>query len=309
MLQSPNEDRQVTTSQKTLPRAAPPALRGGGRWVAGIAVGVVVLVASYLLAVWTRTGQAVENAALRGADQVAAQDAVEAGETLGAITLVSLIGSMILVAVIALLRRRLDLAVAAVGVIVLGQVLTQALKRFILPRPDLVEVAGDYSHNSFPSGHTTIAVTVLFALFLVVPYRFRGVLMFFLCPWAMSIGAYTVTAKWHRFSDTAGAVAIALICACLASWWLARRGEVLRYSGPALPGRVALVVVIAVFSAVALAVGAFLWAAGLARGVDFTVADQVWEYNAYLGANALAAAVAGICTLLFWGLWHRREIT
>lgn len=122
---------------------------------------MVVLVASYLLAVWTRTGQAVENAALRGADQVAEQDAVEANETLSAITLISLIGAMILVAVIALLRRRLDLAVAAVGVIVLGQMLTQALKRFILPRPDLVEVAGDYSHNSFPSGHTTIAMTAV----------------------------------------------------------------------------------------------------------------------------------------------------
>lgn len=60
----------------TSPRSVPSALRDSGRWVAGIAVGVVVLVASYLLAVWTRTGHAVENAVLRGADQVAAQDAV-----------------------------------------------------------------------------------------------------------------------------------------------------------------------------------------------------------------------------------------
>lgn len=268
-----------------------------------------MLVASYLLAVWTRTGQAVENAALRGADQVSRQEAVIADDFLHAITVWSLGVAVLAVAAIALLRRRVDLAVAAVGVIVLGQVLTQSLKRFILPRPELVDVVGNYTHNSFPSGHTTIAMTVLFALFLVVPYRWRGVMMFFVWSWAVSIGAYTITAKWHRLSDTIGAVAIALICACLASWWLSSRGEVTREPGRAFPGRVVLVVAIAVVSLAGLVSGGFIWAVGLARGVDFSVPDEIWDYNAYLGAAAMSAAIAGLAALLFWWLWHRRQIS
>lgn len=278
------------------------------RWITGIVVGVVVLVATYLLAVWTRTGQAVENAALRGADQVGAQEEASATDALSAITLGSLVVAVVILAAIGLLRRRPDLAVAAVGVVGVGQVITQGLKRFILPRPELVEASANYTSNSFPSGHTTIAMTVLFALFLVVPYRWRGVAMFFVLPWAVGIGAYTITAKWHRLSDTIGAVAIALICACIASWWLASRGDVHRYTGPSRPGRAFLVVVIGAVSAGAVVIGGFIWGVGFARGVDFATADQVWDYNAYLGAHALSAGIAGLGSLLFWWLWHRREV-
>lgn len=287
---------------------APVVLRQGRIWVVGAAVAAAVLVLSYLLAVWTTRGQALENAALRGADQVSDQDLAGANDALHAITLLSLAAATALVAAIGLARRRADLAVAGVGVIVLGQVVTQSLKRFVLPRPELVEVTGDYTHNSFPSGHTTIAMTVLFALVLVVPYRWRGVMMFFVWSWAVGIGAYTVTAKWHRLSDTVGAMAVALLCACLASWWLARRGAITQYTGRAFPGRVVLVVLIATTSVVGLVAGGILWGVGLGQGVDFSAPDDAWDDNAYLGANALSGALAGLTTLLFWGLWHRREL-
>ncbi|NUL44015.1 phosphatase PAP2 family protein [Cellulosimicrobium funkei] len=282
--------------------------RSSGRWLLGAGISILILFGSYLLAVWTPMGQALENAALRGADQVNRQDVSDANNALHAITIVSLGLAIVVVVAIALVRRRPDLAVAGAGVIVLGQVITQGLKRFVLPRPELVEVTGNYTQNSFPSGHTTIAMTVLFALIIVVPYRWRGVMMFFVWPWAVGIGAYTITAKWHRFSDTLGAMAVALLCACLASWWLARRGQVTRHTGRAYSGRVVLVVVIALSAAVALALGGFLWAAGFAQGEDFTQPDSIWDYNAYLGANTLAAGCAGVATLAFWALWHRRRV-
>jgi membrane-associated phospholipid phosphatase len=295
------------------PSVAPPTadrivLDRSGGWILGAVLGAVVLVSSYLLAVWTRAGQALENAALRGADQVGPQDLATANEALNAITLVSLAVAMVVVAAIGLIRRRTDLAVAGVGVIVLGQLITQSLKRFVLPRPPLVEVSGDFTHNSFPSGHTTIAITVLFALVLVVPYRWRGVMMLFIWAWAVGIGAFTITAKWHRFSDTLGAMAVALLCGCVASWWLARRGKITRYTGRAFPGRVVLVIVIAAVSSTSLVLGGFLWGVGFARGVDFSGHDDVWDFNAYLGAHSLSAGSAGLALLLFWGLWHRRQL-
>lgn len=201
------------------------------RWLIVAAACLVVLILVYVLAVLTVTGQELENAALRGADQAAARDQTAADQSLSRITLYSLGVAVVLVAVIGLLRRRPALAVAAVGVIVAGQVVTQGLKRFVLPRPSLVPLTGHYADNSMPSGHTTIAMTVLFAALLVVPYRWRGVTMVLLLSWAVGIGAYTVTAKWHRLSDTLAADAIALGLACLASWWLARRGVVHRYEG------------------------------------------------------------------------------
>jgi hypothetical protein len=258
--------------------------------------------------VWTTGGQALENAALRGADHVSDGDLAIADDALAAITTWSLGAATLLIAVVALLRRRIDLAIAAVGIIVLGQVITQVLKRFVLPRPPLVEVVGDYTGNSFPSGHTTIAMTVLFAALIVVPYRWRGVTLLVVLTWAVGIGAYTVTAKWHRFSDTLGADAIALLCACLASWWLVRRGAVTPYTGRPYRGRVALAAFVALSTVVLLLLGGLLWGIPLLRGTDVTSPDATQDYTAYLGAHALAAGFSGAAALTFWWLWRRREV-
>lgn len=154
-----------------------------------------MLIAAYVLAVLTLAGQALENAALRGADQARDGDFADASIHLGQITVVSLAVATVTIAVVGLLRRRRDLAVAGVGIIVLGQLITQTLKRFVLPRPELVPVTDDFTGNSFPSGHTTIAMTVLFAALVVTSYRWRGIVLFVTLGWAVGIGAYTVTAK------------------------------------------------------------------------------------------------------------------
>jgi len=289
--------------------SAPPApvRTGRRRWPVAAALGLVVLAATYVLAVWTVPGQVVENAALRGADQVRPDDLDAAAQALDQITVWSLAVAVVLIAAVGLARRRVDLAVAGVAVIVIGQLITQSLKRFILPRPPLVEVIGDYSHNSFPSGHTTIAMTVLFAAIIVVPYRWRGLALLGSLTWAIGIGAYTVTAKWHRFSDTLGADAIALICGCLAAWWLARRGAITTYSGAPRRGRVILAALVGIGSLVFLALGVMLWGIPFLRGADLTSADVAQDYTAYLGAHALAAGSSGATALTFWAMWHRLE--
>lgn len=277
------------------------------RWIIGAVASLAVLAVSYLLAVWTVAGQNLENAALRGADQVASDEAAIADETLGHITVASLGVAVAVVATIALVRRRVDLAIAGVGVIVLGQVITQSLKRFLLPRPPLVDVVGDFTGNSFPSGHTTIALTVLFALIIVVPYRWRGLSLMLALVWAIGIGAYTVTAKWHRFSDTLGAAAVALLCACLASWWLSRRGKVFEHTGRIYRGRVFLTVFLVAATAIPLLAGALLWGVPAWEGIDIAQMDPVLDYTAYLGAHSLAAGFSGLAALVFLGLWRRRR--
>lgn len=166
------------------------------RWTTIAVVAAVFAVAVYLLAVWTTTGQQLENAALRGADKgYNRDDVVTADDVLAEITLYSLAAACLLIVVIGLLRRRLDLMIAAVGVVVAGQVVTQTLKRFLLVRPALVDVIGDYKGNSLPSGHTTIAMTVLFAALIIVPYRWRGLPMLVVLPWATGLVFW---ASWRR---------------------------------------------------------------------------------------------------------------
>jgi membrane-associated phospholipid phosphatase len=281
----------------------------GRRWLITAGVAFVVLVIAYTLAVLTPAGQALENAALRGADQVNGDELSEANRRLNDITVWSLAAAVAIVACVALVRRRVDLALAGVAVIVVGQVMTQSLKRFVLPRPTLVETTGDYIHNSFPSGHTTIAMTVLFAAIIVVPYRWRGLVLFLALGWALSIGAFTVTAKWHRFSDTLGADAIALMCACVATWWLGRRGAITSYAGPLHRGRVIVAAVLAATSAGLLMLGAIIVVIPGLRGVDHSIPNPTDDYTAYLGVHSLAAGFSAVAALVFWGLWHRLEVT
>jgi len=277
------------------------------RWLRVAVVSALAAAAVYVFAVWTHVGQALENAALRGADQLSASEVADANQNLNEITVSSLAVSVVVVALIGLLRRRWALTFAAVGVIVAGQVVTQGLKRYVLPRPPLVQVSGHYAANSLPSGHTTIAMTVLFAGLLVVPYRWRGVAMFFAMAWAVGIGAYTITAKWHRLSDTLAADAIALSLACLASWWLARRGLVRRHDGRSRVPRVLMVVFTALFSLAALVLGGiFLWFSLTREGLAGTLRDNTWLI--YLTAFLFASFGSSAAALVFLGTWRRLEI-
>ncbi|SEQ79069.1 PAP2 superfamily protein [Lentzea xinjiangensis] len=266
------------------------------------AAGFVFAAVVYVLAVLTKAGQAIENAALRGADRDDVSETDAAWQALGQITVYSLAAAVVAVALAGALRRRWDLAAAAVGVIVAGQVVAQVLKRFVLPRPALVEVTGDYARNSLPSGHTTIAMTVLFAAIIVVPWKWRGVLLFFVLPWATAIGHYTLTAKWHRLSDTLAADGIALALAALASWWLQRRGSLRPHTGPRRAGRVVLVVFWSVVAVVTFALGVALWVFPLVA--EGSTAD---EWVIYLGAGSFASAGSLLAALAFLWCWRRVE--
>lgn len=277
----------------------------GRRWWLLIGVGAAVLVASYVGLVLTPAGQAVENAALRGADQVGTQARAESDEALAGITVITLAVACVLIAVVGLLRRSVPLATAALGTVVVGLLAAEALKRVVLPRPILVETSAGYTENSFPSGHTAIALGVLAAALLLTRWRFRGVVMFIVANWAVAIAGYTITSKWHRLSDTLGSAGITLVVASLAALWLHRQGLVRHVATGG--HRVRLVFVVAplvVVLLLAVGLGGFLLVA-TGNPLD---RDPVTDYNVFLALQLLAAAGSIATTLTLWWSWHRLEV-
>jgi membrane-associated phospholipid phosphatase len=104
---------------------------------------------------------------------------------------------------IAVARRRVHLALVA-GVVVAGAcATTEVLKHFILGRPDLVNP--NPLGPSFPSGHTTVAMSLAVALVLVVPPNRRALVALLGLAYACAVGAGVLTAGWHRPSDVMGA--------------------------------------------------------------------------------------------------------
>ncbi|WNG87147.1 phosphatase PAP2 family protein [Mycobacterium sp. ITM-2016-00317] len=278
--------------------------RARRRWIVIPLCALVFLAAVYWLAVRTRTGQAVENAALYGADQVDPRAFLAATRLLDTITVTSLAAATLLVGLIGLLRRQVSLAVAAMAVILGSQAATQILKFLVLQRPNLLDT-DQYLANTLPSGHTTAAMSVLFATLIVMPYRFRGVAMFFALSWAVGIGAYTVIAQWHRLSDTLAADAVALVVACAASYFLARTGRIREVVTPGAARytlRTVFVATVAVVGAAAATLGAVALLAALDQNLDSAA-----EWRLFLSAQWLAAAGSIFAALLFWWSWHRVE--
>ena len=266
-------------------------------------VAVLVLVAAYVGLVLTAGGQRFENAALAGAEQVDPVDRASALASLARISVYSLAVAVALVFVIGLLRRRLDLAVAGVGMVAVALGVTQVLKRFVLPRPELITHDPRIAHNSFPSGHTTIAMSVLFGLLIVVPYRWRGFALFVTVFYAIGIGEATVVAQWHRLSDTIGGDMVALAVGCLAMAVVARRSGVTRVPRRRFSPRLIFVVLpVGLVSVGALTLGLILGIVGLPHN---QVGTSDFDWIAYLTAQSLASAFSGLTALVYLGVLRR----
>jgi membrane-associated phospholipid phosphatase len=211
----------------------------------------------YWMFVRTEWGQTVDDAALAGRVLEPENIISDAWELLDIISVASLaVASAVLIG-IALLRKRFHLAVAT-GVMILGaNVTTQVLKRIVLERPDL-DAGADILINSYPSGHSTVAMTVAVALVLVVPSRFRWLAAVLGTAYGAATGVAVVSAGWHRPSDAVGAwfVVGAWTALVLAIFALRGRAPVMR------PMRTSIAVVLGVFAVGAVGAGA-LGIAGL----------------------------------------------
>lgn len=277
----------------------------GARWAVLAVAAALVLAGVYAAAVRTYTGQRVENAALRGAYQVKADEVTAADDALASITLASLALAVLILAVIGWVRGGVRLAAVAVGVVAAGAVITEVLKDLVLTRPPLViDAPQHWLHNSFPSGHTTVAMSVACATLLVVSWRWRTLAMLVVTAWTVGVGAYTVIARWHRLSDTLGADAVAVLTASVGALILARLGMVRRVPDTArAPLRGLLLTLAAAYIVVVGATGWYIGRVGIGQEPGSPDAD----FNIYLAAQSLASVGSVLAIMLCWWSWHRLE--
>lgn len=182
----------------------------------------VLLVVVYLLAVWTSTGQHFEDTVLR--DAAGAGKEIVSG-ALAVITTWSVGVAVIVIFVLGRLRGATVLGLVAAGTVA-ASLLTVEVLQDVLPRPWLLSWGYRRDDASFPSGHAAVAVAVTCGLLMVVPHRHRLAAAAVGAPAAAGVSALTVTASWHRPSDTVGSGLIVLIHVCAAILLLARLGLV-----------------------------------------------------------------------------------
>ena len=171
--------------------------------VALAATCVVLFVGLYFVAVRTEIGQRVDEAAIEGrARDSGVQHAVF--RTLDTVSVTSIFLATVALIVIALCAggrcSRSD------RVLVLGSNVTTQLLKDWLTRPDLLTPhALQNSIQAFPSGHSTVAMSLALALVLAVPARLRVPVGLVGITYAVLVGAATLTGGWHRPSDVLGA--------------------------------------------------------------------------------------------------------
>ncbi|MFF4249112.1 phosphatase PAP2 family protein [Streptomyces sp. NPDC001822] len=241
------------------------------------------LLAVYLIAVCTPSGQRAENALFNDNGAKPAWIYDWSGMAYGSAALpplddtamTTLAVGMAVIAVVTLVRRCWWHGCAATGVAVVTLGGTEMLSKVLLPRPDLIDAPDVLIDPSFPSGHAAIPAGLALGAVLVASPRVRPYATVAGMLWlAVAAGAVQATYQ-HRPSDVLGAALLACACYCLAAGLLPPAAAPGITRGPrALP-------------AVALALSA---AGALAAGAR---EDSVTQ-------SLVFAAAAFLCAALFW---------
>lgn len=116
---------------------------------------------------------------------------------------------LLVTVVLGLLWRRPWHLLAGAGVFVFANITTQLLK-LVLAHPRLQGALGaSYPIEiGYPSGHTTGAFSIGFALWVTTAPRWRGWAGLFALAYGSAVGLGVVIAGWHYTSDVLGAVLV-----------------------------------------------------------------------------------------------------
>jgi membrane-associated phospholipid phosphatase len=164
-----------------------------------------------IVGLFTRQGQAFDqlvlDVAMRG--QASVEWLTEA--LTQSVTIITVAVTAALAMLVAAIRGRFALAVRA-GVMVVGaNLMTQVLKSFLISRP-YMGIGFDLP-NSFPSGHTTVLMSLALALVVVTPRQARTIVAFIA---SIVVGAAIVVivmSGWHRPSDVIGGILVSFMWA------------------------------------------------------------------------------------------------
>lgn len=260
------------------------------------------MVVVYVLMVRTHWGQELDERTLLGGEVISQLRASQADRFLRIVSGGTLLLAVALVAIVAFLRGRPRMALIAAASVGAAVLTTEVLKLIVLERPDIVPSGLTGTGNSYPSGHTTVGMSVCLAALLVVPARLR-------IPTALGAGAVgaafgvaVVAAGWHRPSDAVGAYFVCLSVGALAAIAIRRwpdrdpgnRGRE-RIPGPISIGSTELALV-GLGAALAVVFGvAAISARGIplfSAGTAFLIASAALTVLSFACAMALASAMS-----------------
>jgi membrane-associated phospholipid phosphatase len=169
--------------------------------------GVLGLTATAYVALRTSRGLRLDAEAMGAVSSPAlAQYRLHEGLTWVSVGSVAL--SLLACVSLALVRRRLDLAMGAVVLIGGANVTTQILKYDVFTRLDLSD-----GPNSLPSGHTTVALSIALAAVIVAPSAWRSAVAIGASATPTLVGVATVLGRWHRPSDVIAATFVCVVWA------------------------------------------------------------------------------------------------
>lgn len=171
------------------------------------AASALAVAAVHLMFVTSVTGRRVDGAALAGAGYGQGRLWQLAEPVLDVISVPFLVVVLLVAMLLAVLRRRIALAIQIVVLVAGANITTQVLKN-VLERPDLG--LDDRVANSLPSGHTTVAASAAAALVLAVPRRFRPLAAALGAVYTAATGVSTLIGGWHRPSDAVAAIVVVL---------------------------------------------------------------------------------------------------
>lgn len=195
------------------------------------AAAFTIFVVVWVLAVGTELGQKADDAALTGGRSAPDTAQSAADELLRFVSVGSLVAATAVLSALAWLRRRPGLLLVPAAVVGLSLIATELFKLVIFERPDLI-VDSNHPENSYPSGHTTVAISIGLAAIIVAPERLRGAVGVAAALLAGAGGVFVVTADWHRPSDPIGSFTLTLAVAALVVAVLRMRTQA-RAGGPA----------------------------------------------------------------------------
>ncbi|MFF5071051.1 phosphatase PAP2 family protein [Micromonospora olivasterospora] len=263
------------------------------------------LVVVWRFALHTELGQWLDTVALTG--NRIGHDRIDepVDRLLNAMSAVSLLAATAVIGFIALMRRRVALAVTATLLIGGANATTQLLKYF-LARPDFgIDPERAAVGNSLPSGHAAVAASVALALILVLPRKVRAVGAFLGAGYAATAGVATLSAGWHRPSDAVAAFLVVGVWAAVAGLLLLVTQRERAQVEPADAHRIAAAVLgVGGALAVVASVLALSWLVDLPR-VDPHELGRRPLFVGYAGSAAGIAGAMGVVAALALAAVHR----
>jgi membrane-associated phospholipid phosphatase len=170
-------------------------------------VAVLGLVATSLVALHTPRGLRLDRAAMDAVSSPALT-LHRLYDGLSRVSAGSVLVSLVACAMLAAVRRRLDLALAAVVVVGGANLTTQFLKYSLFTGPELSQ-----QPHRFPSGHTTVALSIALAAVIVAPPAWRWTVAIGVSATASLVGVALVLGRWHHPSDVIAATFVCVLWA------------------------------------------------------------------------------------------------